>query len=432
MTRLSSPAPTGAPPAGLRPRVALINQPWDFSIPPRQTSLAIWAHQVGRRLAETCDVVIYGRRPPEAPLSEERDGIAFRHIGDRRDSRIAAWLARYGGYRRLQAPLVSSRWYGWEYARRVARDLAERRVDLALLFNFTQYAPVLKRACPRMHLVLAMHCEWASQFDEAMIRRRLAKVDTVVGCSAYIARKIAARFPDFPGECRALYDGVDVAQFAGRTVEPDAAPRVLFVGRISPEKGLHVLLDAFARVVARFPEARLDIVGAHAECPREILVDLGDEPMVRDLARFYDGRGYAAHLNEQIRRHGLASRVEFSGFLPHAEAVRHFHRAWVLVNPSLSESFGMSLAEGMAAGIPVVATRVGGMVEVVDDGVTGSIVAPDDPTALAEALIGLLSDGELRRRMGEAGRRRASACFSWQRAADDVAALAARAAGARS
>jgi len=427
MTQLCTPAPASAADPSRRLRIALVNQPWDYSLPPQQTSLSIWSYQVARVLADTCDMVVYGRKRADTPPVEARDGVTWCHIRDRWDSRITHWLERFGGRRPITAPLVASQWYGREYATRVARDIAARGCDLALVFNYSQFAPILKRHNPNLHVVLDMQCEWASQLDRTMIARRLECVDTVVGCSAYIADKVRQRYPHFPGECKALYNGVSPAQFAGAPATPADHPRVLFVGRVSPEKGLHVLIDAFARVVERLPDARLDILGAQAACPREILVDLSDEPRVQALGRFYDDRSYHDHLVAQIERLGLTEHVIFSGFQPHAESVKHFRQAWVLSNPSLSEAFGMSLAEGMAAGIPVVATRVGGMVEVVDDGVTGRVVPPDDPAALGDALVQLLGDAELRARMGQAGRQRAIDCFSWQRIAGDLAALAAQA-----
>jgi glycosyltransferase involved in cell wall biosynthesis len=426
MTKLTAP-PLVERPAGRRPRIALINQPLDGSLPPRQTSLAIWSYQVAHCLADACDMVVYGRRHAAGPAVEARDGVTFVHIPNRFDRRIMRWLERFGSRRPVTQPVVASRWYCREYAERVAADVRRRDCDLALVFNYSQFAPVLKRHKPDLHVVLDMQCEWASQFDGAMIGRRLKSVDTVVGCSAYVAERVRERFPEFPGACRALYNGVSPAQFATDARAPIARgehPRVLFVGRVSPEKGLHVLIEAFAHVVRRFPDAQLDIVGAQAPCPREILVDLSDDPLVLALARFYGARSYHEQLLELVSALGIEENVKFSGFLPHAESVQHYHQSWVLANPSLSEAFGMSLVEGMAAGLPVVATRVGGMVEIVEDGVTGRLVSPDDPRALADVLSELLSDETRRTRMGIAGRARAAERFSWERIAGDLAALA--------
>jgi len=415
---------------GERLRIALINQPYDSSLPPKQTSLAIWSYQVAQRLAGDCDVTVYGRSRGDGPSEETVDGVRYVHVPNRFDRRVTRWLERLTPRRPITKPHASSRWYGIEYARTVAADLRKSRCDLALVFNYSQFAPILKKMNPRTHIVLDMQCEWASQFDRAMIGSRLDSVDTVVGCSAYIANKVRERYPQYPGDCQALYNGVDSAHFADACVAPEARgerKQILFVGRISPEKGLHVLIDAFAKVLKRVPDAKLDLVGAAAQCPREILVDLSDEPTVRDLARFYDDRTYQQHLEARIAELDIGEHVTFSGFLAHAETLKHFDASAILTNPSLSEAFGMSLAEGMAAGLPVVATRVGGMVEVVDDGVTGLLVPPDDADALADALGELLLDRQKRSAMGVAGQARAAREFSWERIAGDLRAIATQA-----
>jgi glycosyltransferase involved in cell wall biosynthesis len=428
MTVLASPIDVSAAKGGARPRIALINQPFDAALPPKQTSLAIWAYQVARELADRCDVTVYGRKRRTGQQTERIDGVCYRHIPNRFDRRLIPWLERWGKNRPVDRPVAASRWYAVEYARRVASDLRRRGCDVAWVFNYSQFAPIIKRANPATRVFLNMQCEWASQFDRAMIAERLRSVDAVLGCSGYVADKVRDRFPAYPGICQAVYNGVNPRMFevAAPIKEKtnDAGPRILFVGRISPEKGIHVLLDAFAQVLTVVPDATLDLVGADAACPREILADLSDDPMVRALGRFYTGEGYGAHVRAQAAALGIAERVRFHGFLAHAETAQRFAAAALLVNPSLSEAFGMSLAEGMAAGLPVVATRVGGMVEVVDDETTGLLVAPDDAANLATALTRLLTDAPLREKMGQAGRRRVAERFAWWHIADELFALA--------
>jgi glycosyltransferase involved in cell wall biosynthesis len=99
--------------------------------------------------------------------------------------------------------------------------------------------------------------------------------------------------------------------------------------------------------------------------------------------------------------------------------------------PSLEEGFGLPLAEAMAAGLPTVASRVGGMPEIVVDGETGILVAPGDADALADAIVRVLADPELGRRLGEAGRARAVERYSWDVIAAATVALHRRLLGAR-
>ena len=358
---------------------------------------------------------------------EHIDGVRYHHVHSRIDRRLLRLLEPLSKWHSVRRPLVASALYHMGYARRVAADLRARNCDFVMLFNFSQYVPVIRKQNPAIKIALNMQCEWLTQFDRTRIERRLRGVDWVIGCSAYIADKVGRRFPGVADRCVPVFNGVDVNRFARRARDGserlEAGAHLLFVGRVSPEKGLHVLLGALKTVVQRNPNTVLEIVGGHAECPREYIVDLAEEEKVAALARFYNGKSYFSQLQDQLVSAGLKDKVRFSGFLPHSEAAERYLSADVLINPSLSEAFGMSLAEGMASGLPVVATRVGGMPEIVDEGRTGLLVASDDAPALAEAILDMLDDRNRARAMGEAGRERAAELFSWDRIAAQLCEL---------
>jgi glycosyltransferase involved in cell wall biosynthesis len=157
-----------------------------------------------------------------------------------------------------------------------------------------------------------------------------------------------------------------------RDVEPEPLPReaFVFVGRLTEQKALPVALEALARV----PEARLVVVG--------------DGPERAGLER------QAAHLGD---------RVEFRGSLPREDVLRHLAGARALLLSSAWENLPHAAVEALAVGTPVVATAVGGVPEVVRDGVNGLLVPPNDPEALAEAMRALLDD-DLRARLASAAR----------------------------
>jgi glycosyltransferase involved in cell wall biosynthesis len=253
-----------------------------------------------------------------------------------------------------------------------------------------------------------------------MIKKRLRDVDQVVGCSEYITNTIRCHFPEFAKRCWTALNGVDTDQFVPgsnpNSVEQNDAKRLLFVGRVSPEKGLHVLLSAFRKVVDLYPNAQLEIIGPNASLPEEFLLTLGDDEKLQELASSCGGnpRAYFPLLQKQVLTLGLERNVIFRGFVPNLQMVKHYQNADILVNPSFSESFGRSLIEAMACQVPVVATRVGGMTEIVDEGNTGILVKPGDAPALGEAMLRLLSEEGLRTRMGEAARERAVELFSWE------------------
>lgn len=163
-------------------------------------------------------------------------------------------------------------------------------------------------------------------------------------------------------------------------------PTVAFSGRLVQEKGAGVLVQAFAKVVAQIPQARLTLAGAGPE--RERLIK-----MVTDLS--------------------LSPSVSVLGHLPRLELEQHIATAWVQAVPSSwAEPFGMVAAEAMMRGTAVVASDSGGLTEIVRDGETGFLVPPNDVNALASALLRLLQNREMAERMGRAGREVALACFS--------------------
>ncbi|HLW59429.1 MAG TPA: glycosyltransferase family 4 protein [bacterium] len=146
---------------------------------------------------------------------------------------------------------------------------------------------------------------------------------------------------------------------------PADAKVLLFVGRLIAEKGVDHLLDAMPRVLSRCPDARLVVVGEGEE--RSRLMQRG-----RDL-----------HLGEH---------VVFVGAQAHAEVIRYMRAADLFVLPSLVESFGIVLIEAMSCGLPIVASNIMGIPAVVEDGINGSLVTAGDAAALADGVVGALTD----------------------------------------
>jgi glycosyltransferase involved in cell wall biosynthesis len=255
--------------------------------------------------------------------------------------------------------------------------------------------------------------------DPELVRRRLRQVDLVLGVSDFVTDRIRQRFPEFASCCRTLYNGVDADFFRPDDLTPHedraGGPRVTYVGRVSPEKGVHVLLDAFERVSRECPGATLDIIGPANSGSLPFLDPGREEPHLRPLYPFFRDRdSYLPYLKAKVAR-GEAGPVRFLGHVRHDELPGHYRQSDVFVIPSvIHEPFGIPLAEAMACGLPAVATSGGGFPEVVRDGATGLLVPRGDAQALAEAIIGLLRDRPRRVAMGDAARRRALGNFSWE------------------
>ena len=180
-----------------------------------------------------------------------------------------------------------------------------------------------------------------------------------------------------PARRAIIRNGIDAARFAsarvGEISPPKADTQIGVVARLSREKGVDVLVDAFALLASKHSDCRLTIVGDGPERPA---------------------------LEEQVRVAGLSNRVDFLGFHPRVSTLLPAFDLFVL--PSRSEGIPLALLEAMGAGKACVATRVGGVPEVIADGITGVLVPPEDPVALSDAMHRLLIDPESRASLGAA------------------------------
>lgn len=158
-------------------------------------------------------------------------------------------------------------------------------------------------------------------------------------------------------------------------------PVVLFVGRIQPLKGVDVTVEGMAAIVERHPDAILMVVGGPSG-PR--------------------GQAEMTALRKRAVELGLAGNIRFVGPMPHGLVPDLYRAADVVVVPSRAESFGLVAAEAQACGTPVVGARIGGLIDVVDDGSTGFLIDGWDPADHAEAVLRLLDDPELAAKMGAA------------------------------
>jgi glycosyltransferase involved in cell wall biosynthesis len=206
----------------------------------------------------------------------------------------------------------------------------------------------------------------------ALIRFVLRRATRVIALSEHWGRW----FADFAPGCRAsvIFNPVQLPPPTAR--ETQAVPMLLFLGKMCRDKGNYDLLDAMALVLPRHPDVRL--------------VCAGD--------------GEADVVMAHARKLGIAHAVETPGWVAGAAKSRLFEQAMVFVLPSYFEGMPMSILEAMAYAVPVVATPVGGIPEMLDDKVDGLLVPPGDVDGLARALSALLDDRERARRMGLAGR----------------------------
>jgi len=223
----------------------------------------------------------------------------------------------------------------------------------------------------------------------ALRNRWLRDADAFVAMSRAIRGEMLGA--GVPGErIELLPHGVDTQRFRPATAEEKGALRralglpegvlAVYSGRLLRGKGLETLLDAFAAIADRAPGLGLVLLGS--------------------------GEGQALSIEDELRRRvaqgGLGTRVAFAGRQERVEDT--LRAADLFVFPSVFEALGIALVEAAACALPAVASRTGGIVDVVEDGVSGRLVAPGDAPALSEALLHLAGDGDLRSRMGREAR----------------------------
>lgn len=187
-----------------------------------------------------------------------------------------------------------------------------------------------------------------------------------------------------------------------------AALRIGFAGQWVPRKGIAALLDAWPRVKAQVPSAQLELAGG---------------PAMWKTAEPVPGAEECATLAKSMEAAGL---LRIIGALPRTRMRDFWSSLDIAVVPSLYEPFGLVALEAMACGVPVVASAIGGLKEIVQEGTSGLFVAPGDSSALAQALSTLLTDERLRLRLAEGARRRAEEFSQARRSVELVGLLQAR------
>lgn len=341
------------------------------------------------------------------------DGVLVRR--HRVVKRIGAHLHRVQeqAYRRgLPGSGVVRTIYEGPLAPGMARDALRVPADLIAATAFPlahMHVAVTAARVRRLPVVLfgALHPEDRWGFDRSVIRRAIHSATAYAAYTQYEADYVVSL--GVPAErVHVVPPGVDPAAFApgDRAGHPVGEPVIGFFGQMTAHKGLLDLIAAMPSVWARVPGARLVIAGA-----RRVGTALVEQAV--------------SALPEHQR-----ARVRLETDVPEARKAALFASFDVFASPSAYESFGITFLEAWAAGLPVVACRVGAVESVVRDGVDGLLVTPGDPGQLAAALERLLADPSERDRLARNGRDAVLARHSWAAIATQVAGLYASLAGA--
>lgn len=252
---------------------------------------------------------------------------------------------------------------------------------------------------PRPRLVRSLH-NTDPFYDHPVLHRiggwSAGQMSRIIAISDAVAEFAREKLGASAAPIQRIYYGVDLANYPPPRTEAPRTNRIAIVARLAQQKGYHVLIDAMARVLEAVPNAQLLIIGHE------------DDLTIAELAAY-------AH------QRGVGQTITFLGF--RADISDLLRDVDVFVLPSLWEGFGLVLLEAMALSLPVVASRVGPIPEVVEDQRTGRLVPPGDSAALADALVSLLRNPALAFGMGLAGRARVSERFSLDAMVSQIEAL---------
>jgi glycosyltransferase involved in cell wall biosynthesis len=276
----------------------------------------------------------------------------------------------------------------------LARELwPQPHVVLFTHVNLLRLAPLVRWIAPAAACAVLGH--GIEDWDElpAAIRRELRRCVSVVAPSRYTRQRLIEVNGVEPQRAVVLHHGLAPEWHAGGgagQTRPRTDSVLLAVTRMSladAYKGVDTTIEAMPRILERCPHANFRIAGDGADRPR---------------------------LEQLARERGVSGRVHFLGELGEDALRSEYERASVFVLPSRKEGFGIVFAEAMWHGLPVVAARAAGTLDVVEDEVTGILVPPDSPEQLASAVSGLLLLPEERARIGATGRKRMEENFLFE------------------
>jgi len=227
--------------------------------------------------------------------------------------------------------------------------------------------------------------------SDTLLSETLRSADWVTFVSSTLLEQAGRLVPEVAARSSVIYNGLEVPSFLPEAL-PFDPPLLLCLGRLVPAKGFDRALKAFASIIRRFSGVRMVVAG--------------DGPMRPELER-------------QAARLGLSAAVEFVGLVEPGRVLALIDRATLVLAPSRHEGLPTVALQAALMARPVVATRVGGVMEAVVHQQTGLLVENDDGDGLDGAIASLLSDSSLATRMGAAGRERTQKLFGWQRCVDE-------------
>jgi glycosyltransferase involved in cell wall biosynthesis len=303
---------------------------------------------------------------------------------------LAVWRVPFVSWGRSKAWQF---WMNWPGAQRQIQQLVrEFRPEVVHLHVTSCNAPYAQLAassarCPMVVTTHGSHLRALNQQGLQLERRLCENALSITHCSRSALEQFALKHPALESRSRVIHNGVAPEDFLAVHAQRVSGPCVVYVGRLDLRKGVDTLLRAWAQA-------------AHEEAQLIIACD-----------------GPARFALERLAEELSLRNVRWEGALSPNRIIALLKAAAGFVLPSLEEAFPMAVLEAMAVGCPIVATRVGGVPEQIEDGVHGLLVPPGDAVSMAAAIGRLLSDRSLARSLGARAAHRAATDFHWSQIA---------------
>ncbi len=398
-------------------KIAIVNQPWGDLTPPNPSgSIPILIYETAQRLAKEGHQVTVYSRSKWKKVETAYDGVRYCYIPIFQDKFLGKVLAKLIVWRSLR-PNFASFSTSFFYGLQISLDLWGKGFDWVHIHNFTQFIPTIRWFNPKSKVVLQIHCEWLTKLDYEMINDRLQPVELILGCSDFIMDDVKKRFPHFAQKCHTLLNGVNTSYFTQDSSQNKSgtAPTILYVGRVSPEKGIHTLLQAFEIIHSQIPSVQLKLIGPPEVLPYEFLIGLDDDPKILALGEFYPNERWTEYLAEWRRSKPASSNVTFVGNVDYYELRKYYQTADLFIFPSIcDEAFGMPVAEAMSSGLPVIVANAGALPELVSHGTHGWVTEAGSEIDLAETTIRVLRSPDEAKRIAKLGQTKAMEVFDWE------------------
>lgn len=297
----------------------------------------------------------------------------------------------------------------WEYSKSVYQKLRKivdkYKIDIieapnfsgeGFIYSFHKAAPLVTRLHTHFSEVINL-LGWKNNYDRRLScwfeNTAIQRSDLVTCSTRAHAELLANEIGIKPDKIKIIPLGVklpDVSPWKYAKISHE--PAILFVGRLEKRKGIDILIQAIPYVLKKIPEANFVIIGR--------------DSFVNEDEVAFSGKKESSYKEKLMKLipEGYKNKAQFLGYVAPEDLDRYYRQCDIFVAPSLYESFGFIFIEAMSYGKPVVGCGVGGIPEVIIDGVTGVLVPPADTQALADAIIVLLKDQLCRQKLGNSAR----------------------------